>query len=512
MADHFDGSFGSGEARPEASGDEASTAWDVIALPAAAGVVLAVAAWLNGWVAGLSCTPLAAGLGWVAYASFAGGNRSTARHLVGLGAITSLAALLLALGGGLAPWLAATLCLACIYVGVRHSISKISIAEQTGYSATAPGLQMSAAADLGLSAIWELVAAAATWRQLERVAADLEHALDRYEQKGWIADPGSAFPAPPPLERVTLSARRVAGQAVEQLRFDSEFEPFDPEIAPGYDRRASNRQASALLWRHAGAGMRPTVISLHGFGMGYAAVDVPWLRRRGWDLPAMHRQLGFDIVYFNLPLHGPRNLRALSGRGFFDDHPLVTTAAVAQAVWDLRRLIGWLRAEGAPALALHGISLGGTVAALCASLEDGIAAVVPTAPVVDLAHVVWDQLPAWGRDRAERAGLSQEQLAKAWSPLSPLAHQVRVARPGRLLVAGFADRLSPPRQIERLWRHWGEPAIYWYPGGHLFTRARNALQLRFGTHLSQQLRPAAADDADLPPLSRFRPGGGGGTG
>ena len=487
---------------------ETVAAWDAIALPGAAAVGLLAAAWWSGWVAGLLCTPLALGLGAVAYASLEGGSRGTARHLVALGAIAFFAALWVAVaGGGVLPWLAAALGLACAQAGVRHSLRCRPVAAETGYSPRAPGLQMSMAADLGLGALWELVAAT-SWRQLERVSSDLEHAVDRYEERGWIADPEAAFPPPPPLTRLTVTGCRVVGEAVDQLRFESEFEPFDEEIAQRHLERIANRQANVLMWRHPGEEGRPVVISLHGFGMGYASIDIPWLRRRGWDLPAMYHELGFDVAYFNLPLHGPRNARPWSGRGFLDDHPLETTAAMAQAVWDLRRFIGWLRTQGAPAVALHGISLGGTVAALCASLEDGIAAVLPMAPAVDLAQAAWDQLPFWRRERAVRAGLSQQQLARAWSLHSPLSHQVRVARPGRLLVAGFADRISPPHQIERLWRHWEEPAIYWYPGAHLFTRARNAIQLRFATHLLQQMRPAGS--TDTPPLSRFRPGGGGG--
>ena len=37
----------------------------------------------------------------------------------------------------------------------------------------------------------------------------------------------------------------------------------------------------------------------------------------------------------------------------------------------------------------------------------------------------------------------------------------------RYLFAGMGDRMATPRQAVELWRHWGEPRILWYPGGHV---------------------------------------------
>src|SRR3546814_11298950 len=51
--------------------------------------------------------------------------------------------------------------------------------------------------------------------------------------------------------------------------------------------------------------------------------------------------------------------RSRSGAGFLDAHPLATNAAFEQAIWELRRLAGWLRAQGAPALGAYGKNLGG---------------------------------------------------------------------------------------------------------------------------------------------------------
>ena len=85
-----------------------------------------------------------------------------------------------------------------------------------------------------------------------------------------------------------------------------------------------------------------------------------------------------------LPLHGARAAGRRSGAGFLDAHPLATNAAFEQAVWELRRLAGWLRAQGSPALGVYGMSLGGYTAALFASIERGLACAVPLVPAVSL--------------------------------------------------------------------------------------------------------------------------------
>jgi hypothetical protein len=62
---------------------------------------------------------------------------------------------------------------------------------------------------------------------------------------------------------------------------------------------------------------------------------------------------------------------------------------------------------------------------------------------------------------------SREELRAAFRPHSPLAHTLRVPRERLFIVAGRGDRIVPPEHPSALWRHWGEPAIHWFNGGHL---------------------------------------------
>ncbi|HZF59244.1 MAG TPA: hypothetical protein VEZ19_12320, partial [Rubrobacter sp.] len=61
-----------------------------------------------------------------------------------------------------------------------------------------------------------------------------------------------------------------------------------------------------------------------------------------------------------------------------------------QGIWDLRRLIGWLReSEGAPAIGALGHSLGGYAVSLLASLEKDLDCAVAGNPAVDPSHLFW---------------------------------------------------------------------------------------------------------------------------
>ena len=104
----------------------------------------------------------------------------------------------------------------------------------------------------------------------------------------------------------------------------------------------------------------------------------------------------------------------------------------------------------------------------------------------------------------EALGLTEEVLEQAWAPHAPLLHTPRVAKAGRLIVAGLADRICPPDQALALYEHWERPAIHWFPGTHLVPIGRRATRARMERHLRETL---LAEPVPEPlPLTRFRQG------
>ncbi len=322
----------------------------------------------------------------------------------------------------------------------------------------------------------------------------LRAAAARNRAAGVLDDPQRAHLVPPALEKHALRRVELAGlPAAEEIRFDSEFEPRDPEVRERYLDVRQNRTARALLWRHP-SGPRATLIVIHGYGMGRAALDA-----RAFELPRLHQGLGLDVALVTLPLHGPRAAGRRSGAGFLDGHPLATNAAFEQAIFELRRLAGWLRAQGAPALGVYGMSLGGYTAALFASLERGLACAVPLVPAVSLPAILGASRSPEAKRLRESIGLSDALLSEAWASHDPLRHQPRVAPEGRLILAGLSDRICTPDQVEALWQHWERPPIHWFEGSHLAPFGRRARRARLEAHLRSTLLEAPEQR-----LSRFR--------
>jgi hypothetical protein len=353
---------------------------------------------------------------------------------------------------------------------------------------------LAVAADEAMKWYWHATGLVSPPPEPAQYVESLRAAAERNRASGVLSDPSLAHPAPPALEKHTLRRFELTGlPSAEELCFESEFEPRDPEVRERYLGVAANRTARALLWRHA-AGPRPTLIVIHGYGMGRPGLDA-----RAFDVARLHRRLGVDVALVTLPLHGVRSAGRRSGAGFLDAHPLATNAAFEQAIWELRRLSGWLRREGAPAIGVHGMSLGGYTAALFGSLERGLACAVPLVPAVSLPAVLGASRSPEQRDRRESIGLSDALLADAWASHDPLRHRPLVAPEGRLILAGLSDRICTPDQVEALWEHWERPSIHWFEGSHLAPFGRRALRERLDAHLRATLLAAPS-----PTLSRFR--------
>ncbi len=295
-----------------------------------------------------------------------------------------------------------------------------------------------------------------------RIAHEVRSALRLYAKRGWLARPALYHRTPPALERTRFQASSASGVAFEQLSFESGYEPHPGE--PGRRRWLSydaNRTAHAWIVRHPGP-ERPWVVCIPGFRMGNPTVDFT-----GFRVAWLHEELGLNVAVPVLPFHGPRRVGRRGGDGYLSGDFLDTVHAQAQAVWDARRVIRWLRREGAPSIAAYGVSLGGYTTGLLAALEpelDCVVAGIPAACFLGLAR--WNAPPFLLR-AAERLGFEWERVERLLTVVSPLAFAPRVPQDRLYLYAGVADRLAPPHQALELWRHWGEPRLAWYHGSHV---------------------------------------------
>ena len=295
--------------------------------------------------------------------------------------------------------------------------------------------------------------------EFDRINREVVAALDFYGRRGWLDKPEGFFASPPPLTDVTIRQMKGRRRSHERIVFDSGYKPYPGE--PGRKRWLSysaNDREYALMLRHKEP--RPWLVCVHGAEMGRAALDLTLFR--AWHL---HQDLGLNVVLPVLPMHGPRGRGLPKGAVYPGEDVMDNVHATAQAVWDVRRLLSWIRAQQPESpIGLNSISLGGYVTSLVASLEDGLTCAILGVPVADLIELLGRHAGLERHDPRRHTVTLAEPIGRMVSPLSLCP---RVPMSGRFIYAGVADRLVHPReQVVRLWEHWGRPEIVWYHGGH----------------------------------------------
>ena len=236
---------------------------------------------------------------------------------------------------------------------------------------------------------------------------------------------------------------------------------------------------NAVLYLADGPGPHHTAVFLHGLPGN----------ERNLDLAQVARRAGWNALFFHY-------------RGAWGSEGDYSFAHVLE---DAARAVAWtrdpardpaLRLDGGP-VALVGHSLGG-FAALRVGAEDGSVGCVASLAGADLAAygrairsgdaAVADQLAArFDTMMTPLHGTSGQALADELAA-SPDDFDVRRRTPALaakplLLVAGARDQIVPPEHPHALWRHWRQPAIHWFSGGHVAPFGRAAIARALVAHL-----------------------------
>ena len=226
---------------------------------------------------------------------------------------------------------------------------------------------------------------------------------------------------------------------------------------------------------------RPAIILLHGAG---GNPDYHY------EFPLIARQcnrMGFNAVTYLAPVQlqrRPRELATLS----WPDYLVMAQLEYAQAIAEVRAVIGWLLAEGCPAVAVWGNSYGGKLAGLTAGYEPRLAAAVLSAPGLNFnvflsaaRHVAWPGL------RAELLKHRPACEALNQTVLNLVNVHPRIPRDNLLLIEAIYDLWVPREALEALWQAWGQPEIWRVPHGHASRSLMPGLKRRILRWLAPRL-------------------------
>jgi len=305
------------------------------------------------------------------------------------------------------------------------------------------------------------------------------------------------FPAPVATGAVTETAvHGLRDGTILDLSFPSGYSPRDGAVGATFALHPQNEIVHARWWRHHG-GAPATIVAVHGWTMGDQRLNSLAF------LPGIFFRLGLDVVLFELPFHGRRrgaaSMIATSTGFLFPSTDLaLTNEAMFQSVHDLRLLRSYLAGRGVRDIGTIGMSLGAYVGALWSALDD-LAFAVSVVPLVSMGDLAWEIVSRNLRFNAAGAGVTPELLRRVLGVHCPLTYPARIRGERALILAARGDHLVPQDQPERLWEHWGQPALHWVSGGHdtLFQRSL------VGTHVARFFDRLGyikfRDFADLPP-------------
>ena len=289
----------------------------------------------------------------------------------------------------------------------------------------------------------------------------LEEICALYDRPDHLSEPDTFFGGPCPAAPSLVKQRDLPGGKVVDATWDSGFSTYCREISDRYLAHAPNRTAAARLFLHDGA-PRPVAMLLQGYRCGQWSLE-----ERVWPVQWLYER-GLDVALPVLPFHAVRARRG--GRPMFPSgDPRVTIEGFRQSVRDLRGLMHWLHARGAPAVGVMGMSLGGYTSALLATVEPELAFAVPIIPLASIADFARTGGRLVGTEEQKRQ--QYEALEAAYRVVSPLGRPSQISSDRLLVIGASADRITPLEHAQRLSAHFDAPLSV-FPGGHLLQYGR----------------------------------------
>ncbi|MGV9712868.1 alpha/beta hydrolase [Gordonia sp. NPDC003424] len=288
---------------------------------------------------------------------------------------------------------------------------------------------------------------------LELVEADVARCAEVADE--FVALGPSGMHVEPSAPQILSRDRKVFGTTGFH-HIDYAVEPKLPESVALLDPYADGVASVRVLTR--GRSRRRWLIWVHGAAQG-----------RADDLYAfhaahLHKRLGYEVVFPVLPAHGLRRLRPVAYPGF---DPLLNVLITVRAIAEIRSLITWIESHEPVEITIAGTSLGGPIAAMVASVDERIDAVLAVVPMLGMHDTLAHHMARGGsKGRALSRLMSSQPVRAVSSVIDPLTVEPAPKPDRRMVIGALNDRVTSVAAAQRLHRHWGG-RVHWYRGGHV---------------------------------------------
>ena len=241
--------------------------------------------------------------------------------------------------------------------------------------------------------------------------------------------------------------------------------------------------ARAYVYRRGPLGDRPIVVWVPG----QYALDA-WLAPFSGLTEKIVRR-GVDVVLLVPPYHLERTPAGFSSgdavlAASTPDHLRV----FAQELSDLRRLLAWLRGQGAPALGGLGTSLGGAMLLRTATWDDGLDFLTVIIPAISPGDILEDPAGDLFRLRLAAEGRSPADVARLYASLDPTGTRPRLSASRISVLYGRHDRIAGERRILDWAAAWGVTRLHAYPRGHALALFAPSMYGDYARVLDEDLR------------------------
>lgn len=179
--------------------------------------------------------------------------------------------------------------------------------------------------------------------------------------------------------------------------------------------------------------------------------------------------LGWNMYYFTLPYHFEREPKesTYSGEFMISANIERTVAASRQAVADLRALIQWIKTNKSGPVILIGVSLGGFITNLTATLESDIDVLVSVFYANRLSYSIWNTNPGMyiKKDLVQNE-VTYDVLKEKWEITEPSISKPKMEKDNILLISAKHDQYVHMEDTSYLWESWEKPKRLVYNCGH----------------------------------------------